>query len=164
MTRQLYVDLDGVLADFDGHYETLFGVRPDKTKPEPPDFWAKIDAYAARGGQFFRELVPMPDAFQLWDGIHALGLRPVLLSGIPRLPGAAEQKAAWVAEHFGRHARLVTCASKDKYRHCRPGDVLVDDWAKYRHLWEAAGGIFVVHTSARDTLMQVGQLWKRDQL
>lgn len=27
---QLYVDLDGVLADFDTGYERAFGVRPDK--------------------------------------------------------------------------------------------------------------------------------------
>ncbi len=27
---QIFVDMDGVLADFDAHYEAVLGVRPDK--------------------------------------------------------------------------------------------------------------------------------------
>jgi beta-phosphoglucomutase-like phosphatase (HAD superfamily) len=29
MTMQLFVDMDGVLADFDRHHETVFGARAD---------------------------------------------------------------------------------------------------------------------------------------
>jgi hypothetical protein len=30
----------------------------------------------------------------------------------------------------------------------RPGDILIDDFDKYRDLWIKAGGIFIHHTSA----------------
>jgi hypothetical protein len=39
-----------------------------------------------------------------------------------------------------------------------PGDILVDDYLKYRHLWEEAGGVFVHHTSARHTIRQLAEL------
>jgi hypothetical protein len=39
-----------------------------------------------------------------------------------------------------------------------PGDILVDDYLKYRHLWEEAGGVFIHHTSASNTLRQLAAL------
>ena len=33
-----------------------------------------------------------------------------------------------------------------------PGDALVDDWDRYRGLWEEAGGLFIHHTSARASI------------
>ena len=52
---QLFVDLDGVLADFDSHYDALFGGRPDK-KDDSVD-WKAI----AKADKFFFNLPPMPD-------------------------------------------------------------------------------------------------------
>jgi hypothetical protein len=37
---RLFVDLDGVLADFDSHYEKLFGTRPNRRLGN--EGWAKI--------------------------------------------------------------------------------------------------------------------------
>jgi hypothetical protein len=34
----------------------------------------------------------------------------------------------------------------------KPGDVLIDDYIAYQDLWEDAGGVFILHTSARDSL------------
>ena len=34
----------------------------------------------------------------------------------------------------------------------QPGDILIDDWPKYKHLWEEAGGIFILHTSAAQSI------------
>ena len=36
----LYVDLDGVLGDFDAHYKATFGAAPNR--PLGDDAWAKI--------------------------------------------------------------------------------------------------------------------------
>jgi hypothetical protein len=40
-----------------------------------------------------------------------------------------------------------------------PGDVLVDDRENHRHLWENAGGIFVHHKNAEDTLRQLAEIY-----
>ncbi len=40
----------------------------------------------------------------------------------------------------------------------RPGDVLVDDFLKYKHLWEEAGGVFIHHISAAESVRRMAEL------
>lgn len=61
----------------------------------------------------------------------------------------------WAAEHFPG-TRIITCMAVDKRNHARAGDILVDDTLKNRHLWEEAGGIFVHHRGADETLAALG--------
>lgn len=156
--RQLFIDLDGVLADFDGFYESQFGIRPNKAIKDPPDFWKNVE----RHGTFFADMAPMPDALDLWWGAKQLHPEPVILTGLPRMKDAEAQKRDWVKRHVDMDAKVICCQSKDKRDHGKPGDVLVDDWDKYRHLWEGMGGIFVLHTSAAASLALVKEILKAD--
>ena len=71
---------------------------------------------------------------------------------------AESQKIDWAAKHFPG-VEMITCLSRDKYLHMkRPGDVLVDDYLRYRDLWEKAGGIFVHHISAAESIRQLANL------
>lgn len=148
---QLFIDLDGVLADFDGHYEAVTGIRPDRHSPEPADFWRPIEA----NGTFFRDLPLLPDALDMWRAATVLHPNPIILTGLPRIDGIDRQKREWVAEHISPTATVICCRSADKRNHGRPGDILVDDWHKYRSLWEEMGGIFVLHSSAQESIYQV---------
>jgi hypothetical protein len=40
----------------------------------------------------------------------------------------------------------------------KAGDILIDDFLKYRHLWEEAGGIFIRHISAKGSLEKLAFL------
>jgi len=153
--RQLFIDLDGVLADFDGFYESSFGIRPDRDAPEPPDFWTHIEEH----GRFFLDMPMMADAMKLWDGARVLHPNPIILTGLPRMADAEPHKRAWVARHIGADAPVICCRSRDKRLHGKPGDILVDDWQKYRHLWEEMGGVFVLHRSAESSLAQLAELF-----
>lgn len=156
MARRIFLDLDGVLADFDGHYERCFGARPDRSRPDPPGFWENI----SRRGTFFLDLSPMPDAMNLWQGCVAMAgqARLTILTGIPRRATyrqAEAHKRAWVARHIGPDAPVICCLSEHKWRHGAPGDILVDDWERYRHLWEEMGGVFVHHTATAASLARL---------
>ena len=35
--------------------------------------------------------------------------------------------------------------------HAAPGDVLIDDWEKYKSLWLDVGGVWITHRSAAET-------------
>lgn len=55
------------------------------------------------------------------------------------------------ARHFP-DTTMICCLSKNKRDYMKPGDVLVDDWTRYRPLWEEAGGIFIHHKSAKESI------------
>lgn len=146
--RRLYVDLDGVLADFDGGYEQAFGQRPDRTKGDLPGMWENV-----RASGLYANLPMMPGAAALWAQLKSIDPRATILTGVPRsVPEAAMQKIAWVRQHVGDGIPVICCASKDKSLYANLGDVLLDDWAKYRHLWERAGGTFVLHSPGYHSL------------
>jgi hypothetical protein len=42
--------------------------------------------------------------------------------------------------------------------HMQAGDILVDDWEKYRDLWIARGGRWVTHVTAEQTISQLRSL------
>jgi hypothetical protein len=96
----------------------------------------------------------MPDAHELFDAVKHLD--PVILTGLPLGQWAAPQKVRWAAGHFPG-TKILTVMAADKRKHCNAGDVLVDDMLKHRHLWEAAGGIFVHHKSARESLAELAR-------
>jgi hypothetical protein len=56
---------------------------------------------------------------------------------------------------------VITCMSKDKYKHCTPGAILIDDRGATRDSWEGAGGVFVLHESVTNTLQQLRDLGVR---
>lgn len=145
---QLYVDMDGVLADFDQHHEDVFGERACKIK-ENVD-WAKIRAIP----DYYANLPPMPDMWDLWDHIESYD--PIVLTGVPySVSEAEENKRGWIKRHLGGQVPVIGCKSKDKCLHGKPGDILIDDWTKYQHLWEGMGGRWITHVSAADTIARL---------
>lgn len=151
---QLYLDLDGVLADFDAlagelcntdnihKFEFVFG---------PDAFWRRIDSDPF----FFANLLPKEDAYELLNAVHQLN--PIILTALPRAGAKTieEQKRQWVADYVGDDTKVITCLAKDKPIYCKPGDVLVDDRNINRVEWEKRGGIFILHTGASDTINQL---------
>ena len=146
----VYLDCDGVLADFDkgaakifrmspGEYERRFGLKK---------FWGAL----ASAPEFFNSLELMPDALALFAAVRHLN--PVILTGLPRGNWAEPQKRRWAERHFPG-VKVITTSAALKREHCHPGDALVDDRDKYRHLWEGAGGIFVHHRNAADSIAKL---------
>jgi hypothetical protein len=147
---RIFIDLDGTLADFDLGHERAFGARPDKEKDDVD--WERV----RETPNFYRDLPPMGDYRVLWNAVKHH--RPIILTGVPKdVPEAAGNKLAWVNRVLGP-VDVICCRSKDKASYCSPGDVLVDDWEKHRALWEAAGGHWVTHTSAAESLRQLKEL------
>ena len=151
---RLFLDCDGVLADFDTYASQLFGMPPRQfaARYGAKRFWSRI----ARHEDFFYKLPLMPDARELWDAVAHL--HPIILTGLPRGDWAAPQKMRWAAGHFPE-ARMITTMARAKRDHMEsPGDVLVDDLLKYKTVWEEVGGVFVHHRNAKTTLKELKAL------
>src|SRR3954447_1194226 len=141
---RVFLDCDGVLADFDKAATAVLGQPPRQFQQQfgLKQFWCKRVAVP----NFFAELDLLPDAMDLYQAVRHFD--PVILTGLPRGEWAEPQKRRW-AERYFPGVSVITTAAALKYEHCHPGDALVDDRNKYRHLWERAGGIFIHHTTAR---------------
>jgi hypothetical protein len=148
---QVFVDMDGVLADFDRHHEAVFGIRSDKIADNVD--WAAVRVVK----DFYLDIPPMADMPALWARIARY--RPIVLTGVPfSVEEAPDNKRAWVRRHLGAQVEVRCCRSREKCLHAAGGDVLIDDWEKYRHLWLAKGGVWITHRSAAETVAALDAL------
>ncbi len=140
--RQLFLDCDDVLAGFGVYGREIFGMTPRRALEElgKDRFWEIIKDH----GSFFSSLPVLDGGRKLYEAVKHLN--PIILTGADDdiREWAEPQKRIWSGMNFPG-VKLICCASKNKRLYMKPGDVLIDDWPKYRHLWEEAGGIFVLH-------------------
>lgn len=144
MPKRLFLDLDGVLADFDRGVELVTGCRPDQLSTR--EMWRAL----SREPDFFGTLELMVDAKELWA--YCKRHHPVILTGLPIGTWAAPQKRRWVANMLGEDVEVITCMSRDKPNWSAMGHVLVDDQEKTKAGWEAKGGTFILHHNAAQSI------------
>lgn len=81
----------------------------------------------------------MPDFPALWARISRYN--PIILTGVPKsVAEASYNKHAWVKTWLP-NTLMIPTRSSEKATYCRPGDVLIDDWDRYRQVWIDAGGL-----------------------
>ena len=149
----LFVDLDGVLADFDRGVQALTGRFPSE---QPPGVMWPI---LARSGHFYAELEWMPDGKELWASVKPFA--PLVLTGLPRGRWAEPQKREWCRRELGPDVEVITCLSREKAIRARERTpegitpVLIDDRGSLREAWEAMGGVFIHHESAEGSIQEL---------
>ena len=150
----LFLDCDGVLADFDAGVKDLLGMDAGRFEARHGrgEFWKRL----ARHGNIYGDLEEMPDAQLLFQAVKHL--KPTILTGLPLGKWAAPQKERWAAKHFPG-VPIITTMARQKHLHMDPGDVLVDDRENHRKLWEDAGGIFIHHKSAELSLRALAKVY-----
>ena len=150
----LFLDCDGVLADFDAGAEAFLGmpVAAFEARFGRGAFWKRL----AGAPDFYGSLPEMADARTLFEAVA--DLKPTILTGLPMGRWAAPQKERWAAAHFPG-TPIITCMARDKHLHLTPGDVLVDDRTSHRAAWEEAGGVFVHHLDAKTSLERLASLF-----
>lgn len=160
MKHTLYLDLDGVLADFNIQAQRLINATDseraaaerqgrwtsvlwDQLK-QTPNFYRHLPLTS-----FAHELVTLATRFR-----DELDWNVEILTAIPRhndVPEAFQDKVEWAQEHFPQFRIRFGPYSHDKHHHAKPGDILVDDRYSNCTEWQAAGGTAVqVKTSNPD--------------
>ena len=147
---KLFLDLDGVLADFERGVLLATGQRCEEMAAK--SMWPMLQRFS----DFYEGLPLMPDATVLWR--FCKSFRPTILSGLPIGDWAAPQKRRWVANKLGANVPVVTCMTSEKSRYAHPSYVLVDDRASSAAAWESKGGIFIHHTSAESSIQKLKSL------
>ena len=155
--KTIYIDMDGVVADFDTYVEGVlgreigWGTSQDLTDEE----WVKL----ASVDRLYYQLPLMPDATKLVAYAKSLSTRFYVgfLTAIPRrttIPSAQADKQAWVDKYFPGMKMDIGPFSRDKQKWCTPGDILIDDRPSNIVEWSAAGGIAMYHTGDVDATIK----------
>lgn len=151
---QLFVDLDGVLVDFDSGVRHATGKDPAELTPR--QMWPVL----ARTTGFYDSLSWMSDGRELWEALRTYS--PAILTGLPMGKWAEPQKRSWCSRELGDEIPVITGMSRkkaelalewlEKQNEERRTPVLIDDRLKIKESWETAGGIFVLHLDAETSL------------
>jgi FMN phosphatase YigB (HAD superfamily) len=157
---KVFVDLDGVLVDFDKQMDKIGFPRHavENDKKAKAKFWQTVGWMAKQGKPFWGTMDPMPDAHVLWNHINRF-THPEILSATGHVGNATEEKHDWVKRHLGVGipTHLVR-KSSDKAQFAAPNHILIDDRAKSIEPFVAAGGIGILHKSAADTIKKLEEL------
>ncbi|UIY28725.1 hypothetical protein LZK73_18530 [Neorhizobium galegae] len=147
----VYLDLDGVMADFDAHFPAVFGL--DHRGMAEDAMWETINAHPS----YFRDMPPCPGAKEFFDRIS--WLNPIILTACPRTnyANAARQKRDWVRDHLSTACHVLPVMgghNKPLFMHSR-GDILIDDLEKEHDGLKLEGGFAILHrdfATTRDAL------------
>ena len=147
----LYLDMDGVLCNFDKAYRKLDPEKADRKKFREAVFTYKI----------FEDLEFMPDTTELMNYVSKLdGITIEILTSMGTFDAeqgnaARYQKMRWLdSKNIPYKANFVRCKEeKAKFAHDRA--ILVDDSIGCITPFNAKGGHGILHTKSSDTIQQI---------
>jgi 5'(3')-deoxyribonucleotidase len=169
----LYLDMDGVQADFFGAWSKRSGVEHWKSiadKEKEINELAHSDPKEVY--KFFRDLDPLSGGMKVIQWIRKNKIPYTVLSAPLRGPysqASIKAKRDWLDEfHPGSSSNAIF--TQNKAKHAMEGgipNVLVDDYGKYLNAWAAAGGIAVKHEdqyedpdTAQHTIEKLEKIYK----
>jgi hypothetical protein len=153
----LYLDLDGVQADFFGAWAKIHDKAHYKDIGDRSEREQSIIELSDRGPafieKFFATLPPLPGGQKIIQWLKQNHIPYTALSAPLRgnEDASIRGKRVWLDQHHpGSSPTAIFTGNKDQYAVTSQPNVLVDDFGKYVELWKEAGGIGVKH-SDQDT-------------
>ncbi len=162
MDYRIYVDMDGVVADFDQRFIDLSGMLPREfeTKYGKNAFWDFIDE-GDNKLKFWVGIPQMSDAQQLMDFVSKYDYEMLTAPSLKKQ--SLMGKGLWVINQtkkglFPSKPKVNYKSAKNKKDFAAPNHILIDDKASTIDSWNASGGIGILHTSAANTISQLKKL------
>jgi len=150
--REIFVDLDGVLTDFQKQLAKLLNKPLDRdwNFGNDPKVWKKIDD---AGESFWSDMKWMSDGHELWDAVK--GYKPTILSSPSRHSSSRAGKKLWLDDNLPKVPYIIA-AKKEPY--AKKGYILIDDREKNIKKWNDAGGIGILHKDAESTIKKLEEI------
>ena len=161
-TPTVYLDMDGVLADFFGGVEKMYGVEHwkqltnDKTKDLKKEVIDRIT-----GTNFFATLPKFDSADSLIDTVKKFTGGNFSINTSP-LRGdhenSAKYKKLWISNNIEQPDDIVVTGRKETYAKDKgtgTPNILIDDRPVNIQRWQAAGGYGILYQANRDSLDKV---------
>ena len=158
----VYLDMDGVLADFFGGVEKMYGVEHwkeltnDKTKDLKKEVIDRIT-----GTDFFATLPKFSTADALIDMVQKFTGGKFSINTSP-LRGDHENsgkyKKLWIQNNIEQPDEIIVTGRKESYATDKASgtpNILIDDRPVNVQRWQAAGGYGILYQANRDSLSKV---------
>jgi len=162
---EVYLDMDGVLADFFAEYAKLAGVKNGTYRDIPP---AKADPTLQKmvGTDFFARLPKFPSTDRLVDmTVKMFGHYHICSSPLRGdFEGSEKYKRSWIKQHLPlQPVDILITPNKAKYAIQADGtpNILIDDRGSNITAWEAKGGVGIKYQADEDGLDVVLAGFKR---
>jgi len=161
----VYLDMDGVIADFFGGVEKLYGVghwkqlTSDKSKDLRQDVIDRIT-----GTNFFETLPKFPSADPLIAMIKKFtGGRFSILTSPLRgdHDNSAKWKKVWINQNIEQPDETIVTGRKEKYATSKgTANILVDDRPINIQKWQDKGGYGILYQANKNSLSTIEQALK----
>ena len=159
---KIYVDMDGVVADFDKRFTDLAGMGPREFEEKygKNAFWDFIDE-GDNKLVFWVGIPPMPDAQQLMNFVSNYDYEMLTAPSLKKQ--SVMGKGLWMKNQtnkglFPFKPKVNYKKAQNKKDLAAPNHILIDDREDNINSWIASGGIGILHTSASSTINQLKKL------
>lgn len=152
---KIYLDLDGVVANFTKRYKEVYGVDPD-SKGGRKNFGNNFSNFIKT--KQFETLELLPDAPSLIEYLKNQTVPVEILSSTGRPDNHAEvarQKTVWLCEHGIPFKGNFVPGKELKKNFATPTSLIIDDTLSVIDDWKEAGGPAIHHKNARETMVML---------
>jgi len=148
----IYLDMDGVIADFVKRYKELYRMEP-KEAEKSKKFDSFFNEFIATNQ--FATLDLMPGAMDGVTFLRKLNVPTQMLSSTAneaRYDDISKQKMIWLQTHGITFTPNFVPGKKHKYKYAAPDKIIIDDTESVIEDWRKAGGIGILHKDWPTTL------------
>jgi len=160
----VYLDMDGVIADFFGGVEKMFGVK----------HWKELTSQLS-GGQLKQEVIDRITGSDFFANLPKFSTADSLIQLIKSATGgkfsiltspligdhenSATQKKVWISKNIERPDEVIVSGRKEKWAKQKDGtpNILIDDRPVNIQRWESKGGFGILYQANKDSIIKVQQ-------
>tara|TARA_E500000178_G_scaffold293540_1_gene298349 strand:+ start:43 stop:555 length:513 start_codon:yes stop_codon:yes gene_type:complete len=159
--NRIFLDMDGVLADFLKGVEQPEYIGHPLTNDDAGHTEYDLRKEEITNKRLFANLPPMVDMYDLLAYVKHCEVPWEILTaaGTVNRELVVYDKNEWIKRYVDPSV-VVTCtySGSQKSAFAKEGFVLIDDRPKNIQCWEDAGGIGILHTNAKDTINKLKEL------
>jgi len=160
----VYVDMDGVLTDFERRFEQFAGVTPEEfmsqktievgERKATEQFWDLIDNQI--GVRYWAGMPWMPEGETLYK--HIKKYKPTILTSPSRDESSRIGKGVWIKRNMSGTPYIFGFKASGKAKYAAPNAILIDDREDNIQSWKQAGGIGILYKSTDQVIHELSKL------